>query len=166
MGYDYYDVSSYARSLDTATAVGLGALGAMFVVYMIIALAIAILQIVAMWRIFTKAGEKGWKAIIPIYNAVILYKISGVSPWLLFIYLASFIPFVGWIAVLVLNIYQANNLSKSFGKDVGYTVGLILLAPIFYMILGFGSADYVGPGGKAKVIETETVESDEDKTGE
>ena len=38
-------------------------------------------------------------------------------------------------------------LSKSFGKTEAYTVGLILLAPIFYPILAFGDARYFGPYG-------------------
>ena len=111
-----------------------------------------------MWKLFTKAGEEGWKAIIPIYNLVILYKISGVSPWLLLIFLASFIPVIGSIAVLVLHIYQTHQFSKSFGKDVGYTIGLIFLPVIFYMILGFGSAEYVGPGGKNAEVSTTDAE--------
>ena len=152
MGYNYYGTSSYA---DTSTVAGLGALGAIFVVYMIVIIAVAVLQIIAMWKIFKKAGEEGWKSIIPVYNLITLYKVSGVSPWLLFVYFAGFIPFVGTIAILVLNIFQSNNLSKSFGKGTGFTVGLIFLAPIFYMILGFGKDTYVGPGGNAVSVETE-----------
>lgn len=155
MYYDY-DISPYARSIDNSSvAVVGGVLGAALGVYLIIVLAIAILQIVAMWKLYTKAGEKGWKSIIPIYNIVILFKISGLSPWLILVYLLGIIPFVGWIAMIVLTIYQANNLAKSFGKDIGYTVGLVLLAPIFYLILGFGKSEYIGPGGQK--VATETV---------
>ena len=82
------------------------------------------------------------------YNTVVLFRISGLSPWLVLVYLTSIIPFIGWIAILVLTIVQANKLSKSFGKDIGYTIGLIFLPTIFYMILGFGNASYVGPGGE------------------
>ena len=81
------------------------------------AIIIAILQIVAMWKIFTKAGEKGWKSIIPIYNIVVLFKISGLSPWLILVYLAGIIPFIGWIACFIITIMQANGLAKSFGKS-------------------------------------------------
>ena len=35
-----------------------------------------VLQVIANWRIFTKAGEKGWKSIIPVYNTYITYKIA------------------------------------------------------------------------------------------
>ena len=81
--------------------------------------------------------------IIPIYNAVILFKISGLSPWLLLICLAAVIPFIGWIPMLVILIFQANGLSKAFGKSSGFTVGLILLPSIFYLILGLDSSTYI-----------------------
>ena len=88
--YDNYDIWNYATEIDsTTTATGLGVFGAMFIVYLVVAIIIAILQIVAMWKIFTKAGEKGWKSIIPIYNIVILFKISGLSPWLILVYLPT-----------------------------------------------------------------------------
>ncbi len=146
-----YDISQYARSfessLENPDAVNAlwGAMGAMFGVYITIGLVIALIQIIAMWKIFTKAGQKGWKSIIPIYNLVILFKICGISPWLILLYLTTGIPIVGFIVAIVLTIYQANSLAKAFGKDVGYTVGLIFLPVIFYMILGFGNSQYVGP---------------------
>ncbi len=34
-----------------------------------------ILLMVAHWKMFTKAGEKGWKALIPFYSDYILYKL-------------------------------------------------------------------------------------------
>ena len=40
-----------------------------------------------------------------------------------------------------------NMISKSFGKDEGFTVGLILLGIVFWPILGFGDARYIGPYG-------------------
>lgn len=157
-----YDISQYARtaeSIDPSIAIGIDPIfEAIAGIYLIVSLTIVILQVVAMWKIFTKAGEKGWKSIIPIYNIVILFKISGLSPWLIFVYFAAIIPFIGWIAIFALSVYQTNSLAKSFGKDIGYTVGLLLLPTIFYMILGFSSATYVGPGGKETVIETEKVE--------
>lgn len=147
--YDYsYDLysGSYADSVALGTVSG--AIAGMMTVISLISFVIAVLQIVAMWKVFTKAGEKGWKAIIPIYNTVILFKIAGLSPWLVLVYLAMFIPVIGSLVALGLTIYLAYNLAKSFGKGGGFTVGLILLAPIFYMILGFGSAKYVGSAVK------------------
>ncbi len=149
--YDYYSYypsySDYGYTPETAAATGIGAiLGAFLGIIIVISVVIAILQLAAMWKVFTKAGEKGWKCIIPIYNIVILFRISGLSPWIIFGYLAGIIPFVGWIVSLGITIYQCNSLAKSFGKDVGYTIGLLFLPTIFYMILGFGKAQYVGKG--------------------
>ena len=115
-----------------------------FTTVAIVSLIILVVSIIANWKIFTKAGEKGWKSIIPIYNSVVLFKIIGLSPWLLLIYLAAFIPVIGSIAVIVLSIVSVYYLSKSFGKGAGFTVGLIFLPQIFQLILAFGSAEYVG----------------------
>lgn len=116
-----------------------------FTTVAIVSLIILVVSIIANWKIFTKAGEKGWKSIIPIYNSVVLFKIIGLSPWLLLIYLAAFIPVIGSIAIIVLSIVSVYYLSKSFGKGAGFTVGLIFLPQIFQLILAFGSAEYVGP---------------------
>ena len=138
----YYSSSSLTPSQEAGLMAMFGAAAG---IYLVIVFAIAVIQIIAMWKIFTKAGQAGWKSIIPIYNLVILFKISGLSPWLILLYLTSIIPFIGWLVVLALTIMQAYYLAKSFGKDVGYMFGLWLLPSIFYMILGFGSAQYVGP---------------------
>lgn len=103
---------------------------------------IVILTIVANWKIFTKAGEAGWKCLIPIYNLVILFKIAGISPWLLLVYLASWIPIIGPLASLGITIYSMISLAKAFGKGGGFATGLILLNTIFIMILAFSDAKY------------------------
>lgn len=132
----YYDYSSSASSIDSsAIAVILASLGVMLFSILAIGMVLLILQVIANWKIFTKAGESGWKSIIPIYNSVVLFKISGISPLFVLVYLLGFIPFVGPLAILGVTIYQANSLAKSFGKDAGFTVGLVLLPTIFYMIL-------------------------------
>jgi hypothetical protein len=106
-------------------------------------IAIIIFAIAALWKVFTKAGKPGWACIIPIYNIIVLLEIVGKPVWWIILLL---IPIVN-IVVLVIVYHQ---LSKSFGKDVGFTLGLIFLNIIFIAILGFGSAQYVGPGGVAK----------------
>lgn len=139
--------------------VGLGAVAG------IIGLAICILMIVAVWKIFTKAGEKGWKSIIPIYNGYTTYKISWKPMWY-WITLAlavlvniiqsiagtdntavSIIVVLLGLAEIVIAVVAMYKLSKSFGHGVGFTIGLILLAPIFLLILAFGSSQYIGPEG-------------------
>ena len=111
----------YSSSADVEAVAA--AVGGVLAVYSIIILAIAIVQLIGMWKVFTKAGEAGWKCLIPIYNIVILFKISGISPWLVLCYLLTIIPFVGWIVMLGLQIYLAINLSKAFGMGSGLPVG-------------------------------------------
>jgi len=101
-------------------------------------LALMVVMIAAMWRLYTKAGEPGWAAIIPIYNIIVLLKIIGRPAWWVVL---LFIPLVN----LVITIMMYDGLAKSFGKGTGFTIGLIFLGPIFLLILGFGSARYVGP---------------------
>ena len=107
-------------------------------VSMIFGLLIALLLIVAMWKVFTKAGQPGWASIIPIYNLYIWCKIVGRPWWWILLML---IPFVNFIICIILCI----DLAKSFGKGVGFGIGLALLGIIFFPILGFGSAQYQGP---------------------
>jgi hypothetical protein len=104
-------------------------------------LAIVILMIASMWTIFSKAGKPGWASIIPIYNLIVLLKIVGKPGWWLILML---IPIVNFIILII--VYH--NLSLSFGKGAGFTVGLILLGFIFLPILAFGGNNYVGPSGK------------------
>ncbi len=94
----------------------------------------------AMWRVFEKAGQPGWAAIIPFYNIYIMTKIGGKPGYWV---LLCLVPVVN----LVIIIWLYNMVSKSFGKDEGFTAGLILLGFIFWPILGFGSAKYLGPFG-------------------
>jgi hypothetical protein len=113
-------------------------------VSIIFGLLVALLLIVAMWKVFTKAGQPGWASIIPIYNIYIWCKIVGRPWWWILLML---IPFVNFIVAIILCI----DLAKSFGKGVGFGIGLALLGIIFFPILGFGSAQYQGPsaGGSA-----------------
>ena len=107
-------------------------------VAMIIGLLIALLLIVAMWKVFTKAGQPGWASIIPIYNLYVWCKIVGRPGWWIIL---LFIPLVNFIIAIILSI----DLAKSFGKGAGFGIGLALLGIIFVPILGFGSAQYQGP---------------------
>ena len=107
-------------------------------VAMIFGLLIALLLIVAMWKVFTKAGQPGWASIIPIYNVYIWCKIVGRPGWWVIL---LFIPFVNFIIAIILCI----DLAKSFGKGVGFGLGLAFLGIIFFPILGFGSTQYQGP---------------------
>ncbi|GAB3574253.1 hypothetical protein GCM10027445_34780 [Amycolatopsis endophytica] len=105
-----------------------------------VGLALAVLMIAAMWRVFGKAGQPGWAAIIPIYNTVVLLRIVGRPWWWILLML---IP-LGNI-VLVVIVYL--DLAKSFSKGTGFGVLTIFFSYVCIPILGFGGARYVGPAG-------------------
>jgi hypothetical protein len=113
-------------------------------VTMVIGLLIALVLIVAMWKVFTKAGQPGWASIIPIYNLYVWCKIVGRPGWWILLML---IPFVNIIVGIILCI----DMAKSFGKGAGFGIGLALLGVIFVPILGFGSAQYQGPSASPGV---------------
>ena len=89
----------------------------------------------AMWRVFTKAGEPGWAAIIPIYNIIVMLRIAGMPLWWLLVML---IPLVNIIPGFMMPV----KIAERFGKGMGFALGLIFLPFIFYPILGFGDARY------------------------
>ncbi len=113
---------------------------AVMMIPIIISIILCIVIVAAEWKMYSKAGQPGWAVLIPIYNIIVLMRIIGRHWTRLFVYL---IPLYNIIAI----IQDIHRLSKSFGKDAGFTVGLIFLGIIFYPILGFGSVKYVGPNG-------------------
>ncbi len=117
----------------------------LFKALLVVWVLIGVLMIVSMWKIFVKAGKPGWASIIPIYNIIVLLQIVGKPWWWL---LLMIIPIVNFIAAPVLGIWMINLLSKSFGQGVGFTLGLLFLAIIFYPLLAFGKYTYVGAAGK------------------
>jgi hypothetical protein len=123
---------SYQAPMSPAASMGMA----------VVEIAIAVLMIAAMWKIFTKAGQPGWAAIIPIYNIIVLLQVVGRPVWWIVLLL---IPFVN--IVIMIMIY--NDLSKAFGKGIGTTLGLIVFPYIFFPILGFGKAAYMKPATAA-----------------
>ncbi|MBS0192465.1 MAG: signal peptidase I [Planctomycetes bacterium] len=107
-------------------------------IFVLVELAILVFFIVTFWKIFGKAGQPGWYSLIPIFNIYILLKIVGRPWWWLIL---CMIPFVGIIIAIIVTL----DLAKSFGKGVGFAIGMILLGIVFYPILAFGSAEYQGP---------------------
>ena len=129
---------------------------------LVFGLVIYIFMVIASWKIFTKAGIEGWKSLIPIYNAYLLYKIAGVSFWVYGLGLpvvASILSTISQntedalqmlfsLASCVIMIYAywkfSEGLAKSFGKGTGFALGLLFLPNIFQLILAFGDAKYQG----------------------
>jgi len=118
---------------------GAGLIGALFGgAFFLVWLAVIVLIFVSLWKIFEKAGKPGWAGIVPIYNAIVLLEIVGRPIWWFVLLL---VPCVGIVVGIILCI----DLAKSFGKDAGYGIGLALLGFIFFPMLAFGDARYVGP---------------------
>jgi hypothetical protein len=103
----------------------------------VIMLVIVVALIVAMWRVFEKAGQPGWGSLIPIYNLYLMLQIAGRPGWWLIL---CFIPILN-LVLLVLPF----DIARSFGKDTLFGLGLLFLGFIFYPILAFGDAQYIGP---------------------
>src|SRR5437763_14185881 len=101
----------------------------------IVLLAFAVLMIASMWKIFTKAGKPGWAAIIPIYNLIVLLEIAGKPLWWFILFL---IPIVN----LIVAIMVVASVARKFGKGIGFAIGMLVLAPIFYPMLAFGDSTY------------------------
>ena len=132
--YETYEMSPQ----DGAAAVGILALLAAMMVPLLI---LMVIYIISMWKIFEKAGQPGWAAIVPVYNIIVQLNVQGRPTWWIVWYL---VPFVNYVSGLVMFIIAGLDLAKRFGKSGGFAAGLILLNPIFLLILAFGSARYQG----------------------
>src|SRR5262245_3587220 len=97
--------------------------------------AVILFYVAAMWKVFTKAGQPGWAAIIPIYNTIVLLQIAQKPIWWILLY---FIPLVNIIVAIIV----LHNISKNFGHGAGFTVGLLPLGFIFIPILAWGDSEY------------------------
>lgn len=122
--------------------------GAGFIFFL---LAIVVVLIVAQWKIFVKAGKPGWASIVPFYSSYVEYAIFWGNGWLFLVpivlSLVVAVPVIGWIlgiieaVILILHQYKT---AEAFGQGLGFTIGLILLHPIFICMLAFGSYTYKG----------------------
>lgn len=122
MGYNY--TYSYSQPMSPAAT--------------LLVFACSIVALIAMWRIFQKAGQPGWAVLIPIYNAIVEYRvICGRES----AFLRLLIPFynIYWL------IKSMIALAHAFGRSTGFGWGLVFLSPIFLCILGFGPDQYLGP---------------------
>lgn len=103
-----------------------------------IALLPAIVIIASLWRIFEKAGQPGWAALVPFYNTYVLTVEVARKDIIWFVLM--FVPFVNLAAVIVVYL----EVSRKFGYDVGFAIGLFFLPFIFIPILAFSDARYRG----------------------
>ena len=133
--------SSSLSSSDVSSSAVASVLGAIFIAYLfilVIALICAILKYIGAWKAFKKAGVDGWEALIPVHNLIVEFKLAGLKTYWYFL---LFIP----IANIIILCWKDIEFAKAYGKSAGFGIGLFLLGPIFYLILGLGKAEYIGP---------------------
>lgn len=144
--------------------IGISSLLVLGGIYVGVAFVWWLLQVVANWKLFTKAGEAGWKSIIPVYSDYVSYKIAWQTSyfWITFILgivascvsgLANpdgdnmmILAIVSLLRIIIgiISILYSVKLAKAFGKGIGFAIGLIFLSPIFMLILGLGDSTYCG----------------------
>ncbi len=122
-----------------------------------------VLQVLADYKIFEKAGKPGWHCLIPFLNIVDEYDICWSNKMGLVFLICSiigtaiskstteetsgyivFLGAVAGIACLVIHIMQSIRLSKAFGRSTLFGIFLILFGPIARIVLGLGKSQYIG----------------------
>jgi len=121
---------------------GLADFGSLFFFYLQdilvqILIGVSMLLAAGTWYMIEKAGKPGWSMLIPIYNIIVWCEIAKKPGWWVILLL---VPIVNLIILIMI----LNGISKNFGKDTGFTVGLVFLRQIFFAILGYGDAVYLG----------------------
>lgn len=113
------------------------------IIYTVVMLAVAVVALVAMWKVFVKAGKPGWAVIIPIYNIIVYLQIVGRPLWWIILML---IPGVN----VVIGIILCLDMAKCFGKSGAWGFFMLfVLSIIGIMVLGFGKSQYTAPQPKA-----------------
>lgn len=100
----------------------------------------AVVLIVSGWRMYEKAGQSGWVALIPIINVFGALKMAGKPFWWALLYL---VPVLGVVVHIIVSV----SIARSFGKSalLGLVMAIPVVTPFFVIWLGMGSARYLGP---------------------
>ncbi|MEX2514610.1 MAG: DUF5684 domain-containing protein [Candidatus Paceibacterota bacterium] len=141
----------------------------------IIIIILAVIALAGLWKTFEKAGEKGWKGIIPVYNCYVMLRLTKHSGWWIAVFIApvlllilvriiyggeipnsttenpdAFLSTIGILvlllvlAIMIIQTVVTYEMARSFKKRLSFTFGLIFLPFVFWPLLGFGDARYVG----------------------
>ena len=94
-----------------------------------------VLMAVGLWKLFEKAGQPAWAAIVPILNFVVLLKIVGRPWWWIILGIIPLVNLIVWVIVSI-------DTAKSYGKGTGYGIGIAFLPFVFLPMLGFSDAQY------------------------
>ena len=132
----------------------LAIIGGALIIVLCVTMVMLVINIVSCWKIYEKAGENGWAAIIPFYSNYVLAKITWGNGWIFVLPFAlSFITYVfevAWLAAigtlisLAFTVITNWKLARAFGHGVPFTIGLVFLSIVFLPILAFGDSQYFG----------------------
>ena len=153
----YYDYN-YGNDYGFGNAIAGGTFAIIMIFYYLILLAVSVVQIIAMWKVFKKAGREGWEAIVPFYNIWVLFEISGYPGYYMLFFL---IPCAGPFILIVFEILAYISLSKKFKKSSAFALLLIFVSVVGFCILGFGNDEYDPTLGEQK--NTTTAKKEETK---
>ncbi|HOZ53965.1 MAG TPA: DUF5684 domain-containing protein [Bacilli bacterium] len=147
MNYGYnYDYSNAVVGATAFSALA-GVWLVMIIIFSIIALAVGIVCIISMWKLFVKAGRTGWYAIIPILNIITMLDIVGYKWYYICAFCLSAIPYIGWLAALLFNVTYMIKFVRAYGnkEPIPFAIGLIFLPYIFLPIMAFSKKiEYTG----------------------
>lgn len=136
--------SEFNYNVENVIATGLSFLLGLFIFLWIIVLGVVIFSIISTWKVYRKAGKKGWESIIPIYNYIVLLRITHLPMWYLILFL---VPIVN----IVIMVFIYIELAKKFGESEVFGIGLTFLNPIFMGMLAFNK-NYVYHGVETRPI--------------
>lgn len=129
----------------------------LFIFLSVLVILIGLLPVVGKWKVYGKLGLPGWYSIVPVYadyklcervhrgdgarTFLMAYLIVLICSWVF-----CWVDTVGVLlalAQLVMNIIVLNDMSHAFGKETGYTIGLVIFGFVFWTMLGFGASEAV-----------------------
>ena len=117
----------------------------LFILLEITSILLTIIYLIAWWKMFTKAGEEGWKILIPFYNAYIQFRIIYGNGWKFLLIFLTIVPIIGWFVLLMILIMVPVRMAQVYGKSVGFGILNIFFPGICILPMAFGRCDYEGP---------------------
>lgn len=143
MNTNYYVDTTYGYNAADSVNGLIGGMLIFVAIMWLICLAVSILMLVSMWKIFKKAGKPGWASLVPIYNIYTMCQIADKQWWYI---LLLCVPIANIYAMFV--IYDG--IAKKLGKTSAFAIGMMFLPMIFFPILAFSK----------DVVEEEVVSGD------
>ena len=110
----------------------------LMILFNITSILLFVIYIISWWKMFTKAGEEGWKVLVPIYGAYIEFKIVYGNGWK---FLLCLVPIIRWFVPIMVAVRMA----QAYGKSIGFGILNLFFPGICVLFLAFGNCDYEGP---------------------